>query len=103
MPADIARQRQDLRCLAALGRNLGYDTAVRGSGLIVDNKRYTYGELNNLPDDMSMEKAKMVEVDDGIAFQSEHSFLSSMYPCTIQHDGHALKSAEQVYWYDIPN
>ena len=101
LPADIARQRQDLRCLAALGKDLGYDTTVRGNGLIVDNKRYTYGELGNLPADLSMEKAKTIEVDDGIAFQSEHSFLSSMYPCKIRHDGHALNSAEQVYWYDI--
>ena len=48
-----------------------------------------------------MEKAKTIEIDDSIAFQSEHSFLSSMFPCTIQHDRHPLKSAEQVYWYDI--
>ena len=43
-----------------------------------------------------------LEVDnDGLAFQSHHSYLSSMYPCSIIRDGHAHKSAEHVFWYDI--
>ena len=70
--------------------------------MIVDNKRYTYAQLDGLPDDLTMEKAKTIVVDtDGLAFQSHHSFLSSMFPCTIDHDGHAHKSAEHIYWYDI--
>ena len=101
LPADIARQRQDLRCLASYARDVGYEASVRGNAVIVDNVRYTYSEINNLPEDVSLEKAKTISVDDGLAFQSERSFLSSMYPCQILHDGHALKSAEQVYWYEI--
>ena len=87
LPANIARQRQDLRSLASFARDTGYDASVRGNAVIVDNMRYTYGELDNLPEDLSLEMAKTLVVDDGLAFQSEHSFLSSMHPCKILHDG----------------
>ena len=97
LPTDIARQRQDLRCLAALARDKGYGAAVRDGVLIVDNKRYTYKDLDNLPDDLTIKNAKTLKVDnDGLAFQSHHSYLSSMYPCSIIHDGHSHNSAEHV-------
>ena len=54
LPSDIARQRQDMRCLAALARDNGYKASVRGAALIVDNKRYAYTDLADLPDDLTM-------------------------------------------------
>ena len=67
----------------------------------MDNKRYAYSEIDVLPEGLTMEQAKMVTVDDGIAFQSHHAFPSNMYPCEIDHDGHKFHCSEQVYWYDI--
>ena len=101
LPLAISQQRQELRCLAALARDRGFEAAVRGGAIIVDNKRHAYSEIDVLPEGLTMEQAKMVTVDDGIAFQSHHAFPSNMYPCEIDHDGHKFHCSEQVYWYDI--
>ena len=67
----------------------------------MDNKRYSYSDIDNLPEGITMENAKIVAVDDGHAFQSHFAFPSSMYPCEIDHEGHKFHCAEQVFWYDI--
>ena len=98
---EISQQRQELRCLAAAARDRGHKASVRGGAIIVDNKRFIYSEIGDLSEGITMENAKMVSVDDGIAFQSHFAFPSSMFPCEIDHDGHKFHCAEQVYWYDI--
>ena len=74
---------------------------MRGGALIVDNKKYSYSEIANLPEGITMENAKLVSVDDGMAFQGHFAFPSNMYPCEIDHNGHKFHCSEQVYWYDI--
>ena len=102
LSTDVAQQRQDMKCLAALACNKGYAVAVRGAALIVDNKRYTYMELDNHPDDLTMENPKTIAVDnDSLAFQSHDSYLSSMFPCSFDYNGHTHTSTEHIFWYDI--
>ena len=48
-----------------------------------------------------MEAAKLVQVEDGWAFQGHHAFLSTMYTCPINHDGHDFHCSEQIYYYDM--
>ena len=40
-------------------------------------------EMDNLPEGINMENAKMVELDDGIAFQSHYAFLKSIIPSPL--------------------
>ena len=101
LPEDIARQRQELRCLAVAARDRGYETTIRGGALVVDNKRYTYSDIDDLPEGITLENAKIVQVDDGLAFQSHHAYLSNMFKCTIVHEGNTFTSSEQNYWHDI--
>ena len=101
LPPEIAQQRQELRCLAAAARDRELEATVRGGAIIVDNKRYTYAEIGDLPDGITMESAKLVAIDDGYAFQSHFAFPSNMFPCEIDHDGHKFNCSEQVYWYDM--
>ena len=90
------RQVRDLRALAAYARELGYDSGVRGTFLIVDRRRYRYEDLNKLPNELSMEKAKTVVCLDGegVAFQSVHSPLSNLYPCNVVYKDKLFLSAE---------
>ena len=49
-----------------------------------------------------MENAKTIQLDDGIVFKSHYSYLSSMYPVSINIDGTTpTHCAEQAYWIKI--
>ena len=90
------RQNRDLRALAAYAKGIGYNAVVRANFLVIDKRRFSYGELHKLPQDLSLEKAKTVECLDGkgVAFQSVHSPLSNLYPCNIVFKGKPFLSAE---------
>ena len=74
---------------------------MRGGALIVDDIKYGYNDIEDLPEAITMEKAKMVHINDGIAFQSHHAILSSMYPAKIDIDGTPTHCAEQAYWFKL--
>ena len=95
------RQQCDLRCIFAAAKTKGINTKLRGNTIIIDDIKYTYKDINNLPHDLTMEKVKVVKVQDGWAFQSHYAFLSSMYPCDIVSDGITYKSAEHFYSADM--
>ena len=41
----------------------------------------------------------MIEVEDGLAFQSKHAPLSNLFPCQIKYDGRDNNSVEQGLQY----
>ena len=90
-------QVKDLRCIYAVGKARGLDIKLRGSILIIDGIKLTYNNIDNLPYDLSMESAKTIQVKDGYAFQSHHSFLSNMFLTDIRYEGEIYKSAEHLY------
>ena len=63
-------QRKEMRAIFSFAKSTGSDCHLRGSRLIVDKKPYTYENLKDLPHGLSIEAAKMVKVQDGLAFQS---------------------------------
>ena len=73
LPQEISKQRQELQCLAAAAHDRGFEATVRGGAIIVDNKKYSYSEIADLPEGVTMENAKLVAVDDGMAFQSHYA------------------------------
>ena len=78
-----------------------HTSSVRGGALIINEQRYSYRDIDKLPEGISIEAAKLVELEDGWAFQGHHAFLSTMYPCQIKHDGHDFHCSEQIYYYDM--
>ena len=90
-------QQRDLRCIFAAAKSQGLSAKLRGSSLIIDEIKYTYKDINSLPHGLTMESVKILQTDDGIAFQSHHAFLSSMYPCEIRDGDVIYKSAEHHY------
>ena len=95
-PEEQSRQR-DLRCLNAYSRSLDIDSKLKGDSLIVDGMRYKNDDINKLPHSLSMENAKLIEVQDGHAFQSRHAFLSSLYECKVSFRTKEFKSLEHAF------
>ena len=91
------RQQKDLRCIHASAKSRGIDVKLRGKTLIIEGKRYTYSDIEQLPHGLTMESVKLVKVVDGYAFQSHYAFLSNMYPCIIKFEGEIYKSSEHLY------
>ena len=94
---DQQRKRRDLRCLHANAKSQGLDSKLRTDAIVVDGKRYTHEEINKLPHELSMENAKIIEVEDGYAFQSEHAFLSSLFEVEIEFNARKHRSAEHAF------
>ena len=90
-------QQRHLRCIYAVARAQNLNVKLRGSTIIFDDIKYTYKDIESLPHGLTMEKAKIVNVSDGVAFQSHHAFMSNMFICLIKHEGIEYKSAEHFY------
>ena len=50
LPREVAEKRKILRCLAATARDRGHRATVRGAALVIDDMKYTYNEIQDLPD-----------------------------------------------------
>ena len=87
---------RDLRALAAYAKSVGRDAAVKNHHIWVDGRRYRYEDIGKLAPDLTLEKAKTLDVlnGEGIAFQSKHSPLSNLYPCNVIHRGERYISSE---------
>ena len=99
LTSEVQQERKEMRCLAALARERGHNATLKGNALIVDEVKYLYKECGNLPEGINMKNAKLVELEDGWAFQSHHAFCSNMAKCTIRDDGHDYHCSEQLLWY----
>ena len=68
---------------------------MKGLRIIIDSKAYTHDDIKNLPHNLSMEAAKLTEVEDGITFQGRHAFLSNHHPCEIEIGDKKYDSSEK--------
>ena len=73
-----------------------------GDVLILDGKRYTVDELQNLPVELSPRQFSERVNADFHVFGGIHSVstpFSNWYPCKLQYKVHTFKSVEQAYQY----
>ena len=78
---------------------MGIDSKLRADAIVIDGTRYTYDDIDKLPHDISLENAKVIEVQDGHAFQSEHAYLSSLCEIEIEFNDRKHRSAEHVFHF----
>ena len=97
-PEDQRRQR-DIRTLVKHCKAKSHVCKQSGMAMVLDNVWYgpTWESLNQLPTGLRMEDAMVVEVQNGIAFQGQHVYLSNLYPVDIQHEGKVYHSAEALF------
>ena len=98
---DQAEKMKDLRAINGFARSLGKDSKLKGSKLIVEGKLYGLDEVDKVPTDIKIEKAKNIEIMEGkgLAFQGHHSFLSNMSFAEFEYKGKEFKSVEVGYQY----
>ena len=96
-----ANEQRDLRALAAFAKSKGYNTRARAGILELEGRKFRYHELNRLPEDLSLIKAKTLFIlkDKAVVFQSQHSPLSNPFPCNIIYRGEVFLSSEAAYQY----
>ena len=96
-----AIEQRDLRALAAYARNKGREAIVKGGVLWLEGRRFRYEDLFKLPEDISLLKAKTLNILDGkgIVFQSPHSPLSNLFPINLSYRGNGFLSAEGAFQF----
>ena len=90
-------QRRDLRCIVAYAKSQSIDAKIKGDKLIIDEKVFKHEDLDSLPYDLSMERAKLIPVSDGWAFQSHHAYPSNMHPSEFDEGERHYKTNEHYY------
>ena len=93
---------RDLKALNALARSQGANSFMKGNNLVINDQKYNASNLDKLPENISMEKAKnrLVDGDKGLAFQGHHSVLSNMASCDLIHNGHLFTSSEAAIQFE---
>ena len=98
---DQMRKMKDLRSINGYARSVGKTSTVRGTSIIIDSQKFTLDELDSVPKEVSIRKAKQIEVENstGVIFQSHHSALSNMAQANFKFEGKEFESAESAYQY----
>ena len=96
-PPETQEKIKELRAISAFSRSQGLDSRMKGANLVIDGKAYAHENMDKLPDKLSMEAAKLIEVEDGIAFQGKHAYLSNHHPCEINFGDKKYNTSEKAY------
>lgn len=86
--------REDFRSVAALVRGNDKEVRIHDDGIVIEGRKYRHTDVDQLPTEFTIEKAKTVRIGDGLYFQSERAFLSNFYPSPITDKGHYYPTAE---------
>ena len=95
LPEATKKARYELKILAELAISLDHHVILKGDKIIIDGTTYSNSTLDQLPNHLSLERAFTRETPNGIAFHSEHSFLSSFHRADISFNNNKYTSSEQ--------
>ena len=101
LTSDQMTKMKDLRSINGYARSIGKTSTVRGTSIIIDSKKYTLDELDKVPKEVTIKKAKQIvmENDKGIIFQGHHSILSNMAQAKFTYEGKEFENAESAYQF----
>ena len=93
---------RDLKAVNALARSHGANSFMKGNQLILEGQKYNQNNMDKLPENFTMEKAKnrLVDGDKGLAFQGHHSVLSNMAECNLIYNGNSFSSSEAAIQHE---
>lgn len=96
---ETRRNRKTVRDIATLAKQVGAtNIKVHGDGLILNNYKYKHKDLDLLPPELSIAKAKSRVEDTGIYFQGPSIPYSNMYLARfVDEKGQAYESVEHAY------
>lgn len=99
LPQLIIERKSLFRMVVRLAKNQKIPASSTNTKITVNNITYSHKNLDCLPEGCRLEDAKIIKVKGGLAFQSEHAWLSNFFPCKIEIDGERFVSAEQAYQF----
>lgn len=99
VPEAVKRRRNDIHKYILFLREKGQNAEKAGEDVIINNQRWKYGDLNNLPIGLRLVDSRTIFHNGVVAFQSAISPLSNLYHCNLRINGMVFKSAEQSYQY----
>ena len=67
----------------------------KGKALIIDGQRYSYDDIGDLPHNLSLENAKIVQATDSVVFQGKHAYLSNLAYSPFVDNGEDFRCSEQ--------
>ena len=88
-------KKKEARAIYSYPRSKGNDGKTLCMNLVIDNIKYSSN--NQLPHNMTMNNAKMVEVQDGLALQGLHAIFSNQ--CDFVYERRIHTSSEQAPRY----
>lgn len=97
MAEDMKRKKMDLYRYIKYLEKRKHTVVKVGEDLLIDGIYHKASNFNNLPKGDRLMDSRTLCSGDSIAFQSEHSPLSNLFPCNIKFEGLAYNSAEQCY------
>lgn len=99
LPQLINERRSDFRTIMKLAKSQDVPVSYQNSKITVNNVTYIHRNLDCLPEGLRLEDAKIVKVKGGLAFHSEHAWLSNFYKCDFNLQGINFRSAEHAFQY----
>lgn len=100
LPPIINKRRSEMRAVVENARNRNVPAKMMGNRMSVNNISYDYKDIHTLPPGLKLADAKIQSVKGGIAFQTEHAYLSNFFPCPIKCNDIVFRSSEQLYQYE---
>ena len=91
------RTRNVIREVVKEVRNQGARCSAPPSSLMINDKKFTEDNLEDLPPAFAVEKVKMKKIGDTIAYQSEHAPFSNLYPARVPIKKRNYLSSEQAF------
>ena len=99
LTADQTNKMKNMRAISGYARSVGMETKIKGTSLIVDGKKFTLDDLDCVPEEITIEKAKNIEINGALIFQGHHSVLSNMSHSDIVYEGKKFESAETAFQF----
>ena len=96
LPESIQADRHTLRVVAEQAIRAGHSVKLHSDNLYIDGTRYTAKSLDLLPDDSSLENSFIIMTPLGLAFCSEHAYLSNFHKCPFSYNGTDYSCSEQA-------
>lgn len=97
LPNEIKRRRADVYKYVQYMSGEGNTITQKGDSLQINNTVNKFEELSSMPPGMTLADSRTIKKNGVIAFQSPHSLLSNLYPCTIKRNGLSYKSADYAF------
>ena len=101
LTSDQMKKMKDLRLINGYARSVGKTSSVRGTKIIIENQKYTLDELDKVPKEISIKRAKQITLKDNseVIFQGHHSVLSNMAQSKFTFDGKEFENAESAHQF----